>query len=111
MAELIFNHFATNMRAISAGTNPADEADPRISEILEEIEIPDAKPSTPKKITDEMLEDADHIISFGCLTPAMFPLGKFEEWKLDDPQTDEELQETRDELVKRIKGLIGRLES
>ncbi|MDZ7726236.1 MAG: hypothetical protein U5L75_01500 [Candidatus Campbellbacteria bacterium] len=32
---------------------------------------------------------------------------KFEEWAIADPQTDEELRATRDELVEKIKTLIG----
>lgn len=106
MAEAIFNHFATKAVAKSAGTMPASEVEQRLRAILEEIGIAISESLTPKKITDEMLARADHIISFGCLVPSMFPPDKFEEWAIADPQTDEELCATRDKLVDKIKTLI-----
>ncbi|MEX2054462.1 MAG: low molecular weight phosphatase family protein [Candidatus Colwellbacteria bacterium] len=106
MAEVIFNHFAINAVAISAGTIPANEVEPRLRATLEEIGIIVPESLTPKKVTDEMLASVDHIVSFGCLVPSMFPPEKFEEWSIANPETDEELRTTRDELVKKIKTLI-----
>jgi protein-tyrosine-phosphatase len=108
IAEAIFNHFATQARAISAGTMPAGEADPRIPAILQEIGIAAPEPMHPQKITDETLQSADMIVSFGCLVPSMFPPEKFEEWRVPDPETDEELRSVRDYLVERIKTFIRR---
>jgi arsenate reductase len=107
MAEAIFNHFAKNAIAESAGTMPAKEVDPRVKEVLEEIDIAVSERITPKKITDEMLKSADLIISFGCLVPSMFPKEKFQEWQVSDPQTIEEFRTVRDELVNKIKLLIA----
>lgn len=106
LAEAIFNHLATGAVAQSAGTFPAHEIDPRIKGILQEIGVALPDQTTPKKVTDRMLEEADLIISFGCLVPGMFPKEKFEEWHVADPQTDEELRAVRDELVEKIKTLI-----
>lgn len=106
MAEAIFNHFATKSKAESAGTMPANEVEPRLGAILEEIGITVPKSLAPKKLTDEMLASANYIISFGCLVPSMFPPEKFEEWIIPNPETDEELRAVRDELVAKIKTLI-----
>ncbi|MEX0932011.1 MAG: low molecular weight phosphatase family protein [Candidatus Saccharimonadales bacterium] len=106
MAEAIFNHISKKAVATSAGTMPASAVEPRLDVILQEIGIAVPESLTPKKITDEMLASANYIISFGCLVPAMFPPEKFEEWQIADPQTDDELRATRDELVKKIKTLI-----
>lgn len=106
MAEAIFNSLATKARAISAGTMPADEVDPRIPKILQEIGIAVSESLRPKEVTDEMLQSAGIIVSFGCLVPSMFPPEKFEEWQVSDPETDEELHSVRDDLVERIKTFI-----
>jgi protein-tyrosine-phosphatase len=106
MAEAIFNHFAKKAYAISAGTMPANEADPRVKEVLQEIGITVRGLMLPKKVTDKMLQGVEHIVSFGCLVPSMFPPEKFEEWQIPDPQTDAELRAVRDQLVEKIKDLI-----
>jgi len=85
---------------------PANEVDPRIKEVLQEIGIPVRGLMLPQKVTDKMLQGAERIVSFGCLVPSMFPPEKFEEWQIPDPQTDEELRAVRDELVEKIKDLI-----
>ncbi|MEX2515126.1 MAG: low molecular weight phosphatase family protein [Candidatus Paceibacterota bacterium] len=106
LAEAIFNHYASSTIAMSAGTIPADQIDPRVPEVLKEVGITDVGPLRPKLITTEMIERADKIISFGCLVPSLFPEDKFSEWLIGDPQTDEELREVRDELLERIKRMI-----
>jgi len=106
MAEAIFNYFAKNAVAESGGTMPAKEIDPKVKEALKEIDIAISDDIVPKKVSDEMLANADLIISFGCLVAAMFPKEKFEEWQVSDPQTIEEFRAVRDDLVVRIKTLI-----
>jgi protein-tyrosine-phosphatase len=106
MAEAIFNHLAKSAVAESAGTMPAQEVDPKAKEVLKEIGIVISDNIAPKKVSDEMLWNADLIISFGCLVAAIFPKEKFEEWRVSDPQTIDEFRTTRDNLVARIKTLI-----
>jgi len=106
MAEAIFNHFAKNAVAKSAGTMPAQEVDPKVKEALAEIGIAISDDIAPKKVNNEMLANANLIISFGCLVAALFPKEKFEEWQVSDPQTTEEFRTVRDDLVARIKTLI-----
>lgn len=106
MAKVIFNHLATNAVAESAGTMPSREADPNVKKVLEEINITVSEPMIPKKVDDEMLKNADLIVSFGCLISSMFPKEKFQEWHISDPQTIEEFRAVRDELISKIKTLI-----
>lgn len=106
LAAAIFNYFSTSTQAISAGTIPAAESDPRLAEVLSEIGIMNVGLLEPKQITKEMIDKADRIISFGCLVPALFPEEKFSEWLIADPQTDAELRAVRDELLERIKRMI-----
>jgi protein-tyrosine-phosphatase len=107
MAAAIFNHFATNATAESAGTMPAEKPDPRVADVLAEIGIVPKTPLVPRKVTDEMLRNADLIVSFDCLAPQMFPREKFIEWEVMVPQTLEEYRLVRDELVEKIKALIA----
>lgn len=106
LAEAIFNHYADSTVAISAGTIPAEEIDPEIPVVLEEIGITDLDSLQPKLITTEMIDKADKIISFGCLVPSLFPEDKFSEWLIHDPESQEELRSVRDELLERIKRMI-----
>ena len=105
MAEAIFNSLTNKARASSAGTMPAENIDPLTIQALEEIGI-SAERQAPKKITDEMLQKADLIISFGCLIPSMFSQEKFLEWEIKDPKTIEEFRAVRNELAKKIKALL-----
>ena len=108
MAEAIFNHFANKegapARAVSAGTIPATEVDPQVADILSRHAVEYTK-QVPKKLTDEMLSEADYIVSFGCLIPDMFPRDKFEEWLVDDPQTPEEYEHTFRSIQQRVAAL------
>ncbi|MEX0877277.1 MAG: low molecular weight phosphatase family protein [Candidatus Spechtbacterales bacterium] len=106
MAEAIFNHLAKNSKAESAGTAPANSVDPMVGEILAERGI-SFEPHAPKKITDEMLESADYIVSFGCLVPSMFPKDKFEEWVVADSKTPEEYRQARDDIFEKIEQFIA----
>lgn len=106
MAEAVFNHMAKNAVAESAGTDPADEVDPRVKEVLEEAGINLPEDASPKEVTNEMMDEADLVISFGCLVPSLFPEDKFEEWDMPAPETDEEFHTLRDRLVTKIERLV-----
>lgn len=112
MAEAIFNHLAKesdlSARATSAGTIPAEEADPQVVDILSKHHIEYTK-HKPQKLTNEMLEEVDHIVSFGCLIPDMFPKSKFEEWLVEDPQTLEEYEGVFHIIQQHVVALLERL--
>jgi protein-tyrosine-phosphatase len=105
MAEAIFNHFSTTAIAESGGVYPADSIDPLTLQVLEEIGI-SHKGLHPKKFTKENLDNADLIVSFGCLVKSQFPSEKFQEWHVEDPQNLQQFRDARDILVKKIKALI-----
>lgn len=108
IAEAIFNHLAKErsmpVRAVSAGTIPAEKTDPQVANVLSRhgIEYTEHK---PQKLDNEMLNEADHIVSFGCLIPGMFPKSKFEEWLVDDPYTAEEYENVFLTIQKNILAL------
>ncbi|MGE4595700.1 MAG: hypothetical protein AAEA79_01865 [Nitrososphaerales archaeon] len=65
MAEALFNelssNYAVDTTASSAGTVPADEVNPSALEVLKELNIDHH--SDPKILSDEMMSEADVIIS------------------------------------------------
>lgn len=113
IAEALFNKYAIGrFKAVSAGTVPAKRVNPSVVEVLKEIGI-DVSCKKPKIVTNEMIKEADKIITMGCGTafcPANF-LPKVEDWALDDPKgkTVEEIREIRDEIDGKVKALIQKL--
>lgn len=105
MAEAIFNHLAKEPTATSAGTFPSSAVDTRTKKVLQEIGI-EAKNIRPKLLTNDMLDSADLIVSFGCINSYIFPEKKFQEWTIKDPTTLEELRLARDEILARVKTLL-----
>jgi arsenate reductase len=113
MAEALFNKYAkSRFRAISAGIVPGKQVNPLVMEVLKEIGI-DISGNKPKLVTNEMIKEADKIITMGCETdfcPANF-LPKVEDWALEDPKgkSIEEIREIRDKIDRKVKALIQKL--
>lgn len=115
MAEAFANRLgAGKIEAESAGTEPSNALNPDAVQSMEEIGY-DMSSHYPKVMTSEMVESADKIITMGCgvdasTCPAVFVPS--EDWGLEDPngQPIEKVREIRDEIEKRVKGLIEELE-
>ena len=110
MAEAFFNHLAGGkVKALSAGTNPANIIDPTVVQVMKEVGI-DISSNRPKKLTLEMLNQADKVITMGCgmekACPATFT--ETEDWELEDPkgQSMEKIREIRDEIKERVISLL-----
>ena len=88
IAEAMLNKLAAGRaRATSAGTKPAKEIDPTVVEVMRESGI-DIGNQTPKRLTIEMIGQADRVITMGCGVEEVCP-GTFvetEDWNLDDPR-------------------------
>jgi arsenate reductase len=113
MAEAFFNQIAQGKAvAISAGTQPAAQVNPRVVAAMSEvgIEIGDKK---PKLLTVEMLEGADRIITMGCSVAEACPasLVPTEDWELDDPEGKpiEKIRQIRDEIKTKVEELVREL--
>jgi arsenate reductase (thioredoxin) len=111
MAEAIFNaHPPQGWRAISAGTEPASEANPRVQRMLEEIglETPSHRPTL---LTNEMMTESRVRITMGCLDSASCPAKlktiEVTDWALQDPAKldDEGFRRVRHEIRQRVEGL------
>jgi arsenate reductase len=52
-------------RAISAGTHPAEQVHPVVVEAMREVGI-DLNTAKPQKLTAELTQDAEMLITMGC---------------------------------------------
>ena len=66
MAEAFFNQIAKGKaRAISAGSQPANDVNPSVVDAMREVGI-DISKNKPKLLTFEMIEETEKAIIMGC---------------------------------------------
>ena len=113
MAEGFFNHYNNNSGYIglSAGLKATDAIKPLAIEAMKEKGI-DISHQKPKILTYEMIENAEKIITMGCVKscPAA-PPEKTADWELEDPSGKpiESFRNVRDEIDRKVKKLITNL--
>lgn len=96
---------------LSAGGDPADEIDPMVIKIMNEIHI-DISDQRPKKFHPEMMLDVDKVIYFGKDVKKSFSIpmqwDSFEKWDISPLETksEKEFRETRDILLKKIETFL-----
>ena len=88
--------------------SPADSVNPNVRELLREVGVT-FTPRAPRVVTADLVAAAARVVTFGCLDRCPIGAeGKGEDWPLPGAsgKTMEELREIRDELSRRIDGLI-----
>ncbi len=110
MAKAFLNKLAAGkVRAISAGTEPAEEVEPVVVKVMRESGI-DISQQKPKGLTQAMIKQADKIITMGCgvegVCPATFV--ETEDWALDDPRGKplERVREIRGQIQAKVLELL-----
>jgi arsenate reductase (thioredoxin) len=99
------------VRVRSAGSAPAEEINPVAVEAMREVGV-DLAAELPKPLRDEAVRAADVVITMGCGDACpVYPGKRYEDWQLDDPagQDLEAVREIRNEIQRRVEGLIGEL--
>ena len=94
--------------AESAGTQPAESIHPEVVEAMGELGI-DVSEQRPKRLTREMAERADVVVTMGCGDECPYIPGlKRDDWPLDDPKGKpiEQVRRIRDEVLARVSTLI-----
>jgi arsenate reductase len=110
-AGLLTHHADGRVRVRSAGSEPADRLNPAVVEAMREIGV-DITTETPKHLTDDMVREADVVITMGCGDACPFYPGKrYLDWELDDPsgQPLTTVRRIRDEIDARVTTLLGDL--
>jgi protein-tyrosine-phosphatase len=101
-------------RALSAGSiaDPNGRVHPEVVEAMRELGI-DLSDRRPQRLTTELAEQADVIVTMGCGDECPYIPGKrYIDWDLPDPkgQPLEQVRATRDEIARRVGALAGELD-
>jgi arsenate reductase len=108
IAQAFFERYAPDdLRAESAGQEPAEAIWPNVVEAMREVGI-DISGRMPKRIELEMQLHADKAITLNCQGSCPYVIGGVEDWKVDDPagQPIEKVREIRDDVERRVRDLI-----
>ncbi len=113
MAEAFLNKLAMGrVRATSAGIEPAKVLDPMVVKTMREVGI-DISHQKPKRLTPEMIEQADTVITMGCgvegVCPATFVAT--EDWGVDDPRGKpiEKVRQIRGQIRAKVLELLEKI--
>src|SRR5687767_7903043 len=96
--------------AISAGTEPADRVHPVVLDVMNEVGI-DLSNARPQKLTADLTNGADLLITMGCGDKCPYVPGlRVEDWLLEDPkgQPIEKVRQIRDDIKRRVHTLLAR---
>jgi arsenate reductase len=110
MAAAFFNQLADReiAEAVSAGTEPGLCIHPEVLTVMQEAGI-DISSAKPRKLTEELAQDAQLLITMGCGDKCPYLPGlRRDDWPLRDPKglPLEEVRAIRDEIRDRVKSLL-----
>lgn len=113
MSRALFERAASGRHeARSAGTTPAERIHPEVLEVMRELDI-DLSDITPRRLTLDLAEWADVLVTMGCGDQCPFVPGvRYIDWELPDPagRPIAEVRATRDEIARRVQNLVSELD-
>ena len=113
MAEAFFNSFGVSESpASSAGPFPSDNVNQAVVTVMKELDI-DLSGIKPKLLTQDMLDQADKVITMGCNIEDACPANMVitEDWGLDDPkgQSLDKVRSIRNQVKSKVIGLLNEM--
>ncbi|GAA3644626.1 hypothetical protein GCM10022200_30910 [Microbacterium awajiense] len=112
LAAAILRHLAGDRVVVrTAGSQPAAEVRQTVVSALDEIGVP-LGGEFPKPLTDEAVRAADVVVTMGCGDACpIYPGRRYLDWELDDPHGRplDEVRVIRDDIDRRVRGLLGEL--
>ena len=99
--------------AESAGTRPAGHVHPEVVAVMEELGV-DLRSRVPQRLTTELAERADVVVTMGCGDECPYIPGvRYIDWDLPDPsgRPPAEVREIRDEIDRRVTALVSELDA
>ena len=101
-------------RALSAGTlaDPDGRVHPEVVEVMRELGFDLSEPR-PQRLTHELAEQADVVVTMGCGDACPYIPGKrYLDWELEDPKGRpvDEVRATRDEIAQRVEAFVSELD-
>jgi arsenate reductase len=114
MAQAFFErHAPEDVRAESAGSEPAKQIWPEVVEVMREVGV-DISGRRPQRLTVEMQLHADWAVTLACGDACPYVPSTVEDWDIPDPRGRpiEEVRAIRDAVEARVRDLVGqRLDS
>lgn len=107
-AALLKQNAGNSIDVFSAGSEPADQLNPAVLEVMSEKGI-DLSGETPKLLTTESVQQADVVITMGCGDACpFFPGKRYLDWQLDDPagKSVDDVRMIRNEISHRVNQLV-----
>ena len=112
MADALFERAAGGRHeARSAGTTPGERVHPEVVEAMCEVGL-DVADRVPQRLTDELSQWADVVVTMGCGDECPYIPGKrYLDWDLPDPKGRpvEEVRAIRDDSAGRVRELVEEL--
>jgi arsenate reductase len=112
MSKALFERVAGGRHeAESAGTEPAESVHAEVVEVMREVGV-DVSGRTPQKLSDELADWADVIVTMGCGDACPYIPGKrYVDWDLPDPKGRplDEVRALRDDIAQRTEALVTEL--
>ena len=112
MSQALFDRAAAGLHnSRSAGTTPGERVHPEVIAAMAEVGL-DISANQPQKLTDELSQWADIVVTMGCGDACPFIPGKrYIDWDLADPagRPIEEVRRTRDQIRDRVAALVSEL--
>lgn len=112
MAAALLDHHAKGaVHVRSAGSTPADEINPAVIAVMDEMGV-DLSKEFPKPLTTEVVQAADVVITMGCGDACpIFPGKRYLDWELPDPagKPVAEVRPIRDEIDGQVRALLDEL--
>ena len=113
MSAALFERAAEGRHAASsAGTAPAERVHPEMVEVMRELGV-DLSNRVPRRLTRELAEQADVVVTMGCGDKCPYIPGKrYIDWDLPDPKGRplDEVRATRDDIAGRVAELVAELD-
>ena len=113
MSQALFERCAgSHHEARSAGTEPAEHIHPNVVAAMLEKGI-DLSTRVPQRLTNELAQWADVVITMGCGDACpVIPGKKYIDWELRDPKDlpIEEVRAIRDDIESRVTELVKYLD-
>jgi arsenate reductase (thioredoxin) len=113
MSQALFQQAAEGRHSAgSAGTTPGERVHPEVVDAMLELGV-DIADRTPQKLTTELAEQADVVVTMGCGDQCPHIPGKrYIDWNLQDPKElpVEQVRAIRDDIAARVQALAGELD-
>ena len=116
MSQALFERAAGGRhRALSAGSeaDPSGRVHPQVVDVMDELGL-DLTDRRPQRLTRELAEQADVVVTMGCGDACPYIPGKrYVDWELEDPKGRPvaEVRATRDDIARRVEALVAELDA